>query len=171
MLENTPPWPESIYTWQETSRDVLQRRTASSAQLGRTPSHGGCSNSSYNQLPAWNSGGGSAPHVGFNESPQFELVRSTSTSSYEKAWQGHAMRAARKSIDSHAQRIAKARGYRGREIPGGWGKRWFGPSTEVDKQPRDWTGDQPGAPAVVPVKERAVAAKPAIFGRSGDRFA
>ena len=30
---------------------------------------------------------------------------------------------------------------------------------------------QPGAPPLVPVKERAVAAKPAIFGRSGDRFA
>lgn len=64
---------------------------------------------------------------------QYELVRAGSESAQSKAWQGHAMRAARRSIDSHANRLMQARSYRGRELPHGWGGRWFGPSTEADK--------------------------------------
>ena len=52
------------------------------------------------------------------------------------AWQGHAMRAARRSIESHARRLQQARSYRGRELAHGWGQRWFGPPTEVEKPPR-----------------------------------
>ena len=57
------------------------------------------------------------------------------------AWQGHAMRAARRSIDSHASRLRQARGYRGRELPQGWGKRLYGPSTELERQAHGQRGE------------------------------